>query len=183
MSNEKRNRPDIRLRSKSYRYQRYYIILSLPLIRHKTKIEWCNSKLLERNLSLTTGRVRYSFARGRKRQQDIYLSLFTSRRWPKWHATHTRRSFVCVSPSPRAAKWSKLWTLLGAPELEPALPTYLSWYTKMSWRKEFAFMIFMLAPVLQTRRRGPSQQCVEGMAHTRKEPYTCPLDSSASIEQ
>jgi len=37
--------------------------------------------------------------------------------------------------------------------------------------------------VLQTRTRGPSQQRVEGMTHTRKEPYTCPIDSSASVEQ
>jgi len=46
-------------------------------------------------LSLTTGRVRYSFTRGRKRQQDIYLSLSIARRWPKWRATRTR-PLACV---------------------------------------------------------------------------------------
>jgi len=40
-----------------------------------------------------------------------------------------------------------------------------------------------LLSVLQILRRGTSQQRVEGMTHTGKEPCTCSLDSSASVEQ
>jgi len=45
-------------------------VLTLSLVRHKTRIE-CNSsvsRIPEHNLSLTIDRVCYSFARGRERQ-------------------------------------------------------------------------------------------------------------------
>jgi len=77
MSNEKRNRPDIRLRSRSYCYQRY-CILSLPLIRHKTKIEWCNSSvsnLLERSLRLA---AYATVSLGEERGSRIYISFYCS---------------------------------------------------------------------------------------------------------